>query len=189
MLVEGVILAAGLSSRFPEYKMEAMLGDYTVLDRAILSMASQTTKIYVITGHNNEIVEKICSKYDFVTTVHNSNFRDGMFSSVKLGASLIKAKRFFLLPGDYPVVDIETYKKLLKKNSDVIIPSYDFKAGHPILMTHNVANKLISSDAQHLRAFLKDFDKEFVPVKDPGILLDIDEYDDYEFVKGRLKCK
>lgn len=187
MYIEGIILAAGLSSRFPEYKMQMKIGEITVLERAILSMSMYVNKIYVVTGYNREIIEKICSNYSFVETIYNENYSDGMFSSIKKAVSKITGSRFFLMPGDYTMVKMDTFKYLLDQKGDVVIPSYDFKAGHPILLSSELAKEIMNSKATHLRAFLRDYDKVYIPVSDEGVLLDIDTYEDYEDIKRRFE--
>lgn len=180
MNIDGIILAAGLSSRMNEYKMEMKIGNLTILDKAILSMGIHVKKIYVVTGHNKEIIEQICSKYDYVKTVHNYNYVDGMFSSIKLAVSCVNSSRFFLMPGDYPFVKMSTFRDLINNDGDVVIPSFNFKSGHPILLNKKLANKIIASNAISLKEFLSSYKKNYVTVHDDAILIDIDTDDDFE---------
>lgn len=186
-MVQGIILAAGFSSRFVGYKMEKLLNGKTILDHTILSMKDYVDKIYIVTGYKREIVEEICSKYDFIETIYNKDFEDGMFSSVKKGISKIKSKKFFLIPGDYPLIKNNTYEELLKSEGDIVVPSYNQKGGHPILIDYKVVENIENTKAENLREYFSDYNKTYINIEDEGVLLDIDTYDDYLEIKRRVE--
>lgn len=186
MGVEGVILAAGLSSRFPEYKLTQVMEGKPLICHCVDNMLAFVDHIYVVTGHNAKLIESCLMTYENVECVYNEAYMDGMFSSVKSGLRHIHGERFFLMPGDHPVTSKETYQALLNTNGDVIIPSYNNRGGHPILMSNQMIDKILSSNSEHMRAFLENYNKVYVQVQDPYIRFDVDTKEALkELIRGK----
>jgi len=184
--MEGIILAAGYSTRFPEYKMIQKINNKTLIEHTIHQMQDYVTRIVVVTGHHHELIENIVQDFENVSCVYNDDFDNGMFSSVKKGVSLV-SDSFFLIPGDCPFVDKTTYEALLKVDGEVAIPSFEMKCGHPIKIDKSLIEALKMSQAIHLREFFKTYSKQYVNVNDPWILEDIDDRETFEIIKGRLE--
>ncbi|CAG7839583.1 MULTISPECIES: nucleotidyltransferase family protein [Clostridium] len=183
MAVEGIILAAGLSSRAKTYKMTLKVGEKTVIENVIDNMLSVCSKIFVVGGYKIEKLEPIINKYKNVQLVFNENFMEGMFSSVKKGFSCIKEESFFFTPGDYPLIDKEVYRELIKKQGEIVIPTYKGRKGHPILMKSHLINEVLEeNNYSNLREFIGSKSPVFLPVHNQGILLDIDTINDYNHV-------
>lgn len=189
MKIEGVILAAGLSSRMGSNKLLLNVLEMPMIERVILNMLPFCERLIVVLGHDGHKLEPLLKKYDTVKLVYNSGYQSGMFSSVKVGCEHLKGDRFFLTPADMPLISTDTYKSLLEVNDSVVIPSFQGKAGHPILLSIEVAEGLRKSDVhpiaemQNLREYLKGFHKTYVNVPDSGILMDIDTRTEYDHLK------
>ncbi len=178
---EGIILAAGLSSRAKTNKLILDIHGKTVIERCILGMYETSSRIIVIGGHKIEDIKGILRKYPKVELVYNSNYENGMFSSVKKGLAHIKEEKFFLIPGDYPLVNKKTYEAMEEENKDIIIPVYKGKRGHPLLMKSYLVEELLKDNSSKtLRDFINK--KNFTPINidDPGILMDVDSIEDYK---------
>lgn len=183
MAVEGIILAAGLSSRAKTYKMTLKIGNKTVIERVIDNMLSVCSRITVVGGYKIENLEPIIQKYENVELVFNENFMDGMFSSVKKGFSCVKEEAFFFTPGDYPLIDNSVYKQLLNNNGEIVIPTYQGRKGHPILIKSYLIKEVLEGDKySNLREFITSKSPALVPVHNEGILLDIDTINDYNHI-------
>ncbi|WMJ79758.1 nucleotidyltransferase family protein [Clostridium sp. MB40-C1] len=183
MAVEGIILAAGLSSRAKTYKMTLEIENKTVIERAIDNMLSVCSKVIVVGGYKIEKLEPIMQKYENVDLVFNENFMDGMFSSVKKGFACIKEEKFFFTPGDYPLIDEKVYKSLLNENGEIIIPTYNGRKGHPILMKNYLIKEVLEENKySNLREFIGSKNPVLLPVHNQGILLDIDTINDYNHI-------
>ncbi|MEA1973927.1 MAG: nucleotidyltransferase family protein [Bacillota bacterium] len=188
MIIHGLIVAAGLSSRAKGYKMTYKFSDLTLIERSVLSFKPFCEKVYVVVGFNHILIRDILKKYDFVEILHNKNYKEGMFNSVKLGISNMKCDKLLFMPGDYPSIKKSTIEDLLLVEGDVVIPSYNFHAGHPIV----IDGKLLSEITENLKfSTLKDFVKskevQYVNVSDKGVLIDIDTLEDYKNVLESLK--
>ncbi len=183
--MEGIILAAGLSTRFPEYKLKQEIKGKPLLLHTLETMLSFVTHAYIVTGHNHELIESMVKTYDNVTCLFNESYDDDMFLSVKQGVSAINSD-FFLIPADCPFIKPHTYELLRIEDGDVVLPSYEFKCGHPIKLSLSIKEALLSSEDIHLRAFLNGYDKKYVTVDDPFVLMDIDTREDLEAIRGRI---
>lgn len=185
MLVNGVILAAGKSTRFPEYKLIQEINETTVLESCVKTMMPYVDSIVVVTGYEHQRIEMLLKQYGKVTCIYNPDYESGMFSSIKQGLKHISGDRFFLIPGDQPIIKSSTYETLLTYEGEVIIPSFHYKSGHPILLDKKTKDVIIHSSADTLRDVLSHFNKTYANVNDPYILKDIDTKDELiEMIRG-----
>lgn len=179
MELDGVILAAGLSSRAGAFKMTLDFGGKTVIERVIDPMEDFCTRIIVVGGYRIEELKPITEKYDNVELVFNENYMEGMFGSVKCGISHVKGEKFFLTPGDYPLVSSDVYEALLKEENMVSIPVYGTRKGHPVLFDSSSIDEILCGNWNNLKEYIDSKNPEFVPVFSTGILSDIDTMEDY----------
>lgn len=185
MQVEGIVLAAGLSSRMGDNKLMRIIDHMPMIERVIANMLPYCERIIVVVGHRRDELARVLKKYSQVEIIVNDDYQSGMFSSVKAGCKAIRGDRFFLIPADMPFVQTETYEALLKVAGEIVVPSVNGKAGHPILIQRRIISELDKSQAKHFRAYLEKWEKIYVNVKDAGVLVDIDTPEDYEKYERR----
>lgn len=180
---EGVILAAGFSKRAGQFKMTLPIGDKTILEKCIEGMTSVCNRIIVVGGYNDDEIKEIVTDIPNIEFCHNKNYEMGMFTSVKRGIHEIKTERFFIIPGDQPLVQAETYQKMLAVDADIVIPRYKGKKGHPVLFrSHLIKEILAMPDEACLRDFIHSKNAVCIDLDDRGILLDVDNPADYKTV-------
>lgn len=181
MKVEGIILAAGLSSRAGTYKPAWLLEGKPLIRHTIDSMAAFCSRIIVVGGHKIERLMELTRDYSKVQVAFNKNYSSGMFSSVKEGIKHLAGEKFFLIPGDCSLVKKEVYHDLLQARGDIIIPKFQGRKGHPVLMkTSLTAEILLEPKDSNLRDFIRRKGYETIEVEDRGILIDIDTKEDFE---------
>lgn len=181
MAVDGIVLAAGLSSRMGKYKMSLEIGNKTVIESCIEPMYDLCSKIIVIGGYNYDTILKILKPYKKVKIVLNSHYMDGMFSSIKTALMEVTEERFFLTPGDYAGIKKEIYEEMLKSKENIVVPTYRGQTGHPILINSKLIDKILNdSNCKSLRDFVKRSNFTTVEVQDEGVLMDIDTIEDYK---------
>ena len=185
MTVDAVILAAGYSSRVGDFKPAMDLFGKSILQRCIESMSDFCENIIVVGGHQVEIIRELTKELPNVKVVKNERFDLGMFSSVRRGIKEVCSDRFFIIPGDQPVVKKETFKALLNVEGDIVIPRYKGKKGHPALFDSKLSKEILTWDnTEILRNYIHSKDNVLiVDVDDAGIGLDVDTLEDYEKIK------
>lgn len=188
--VEGVVLAAGLSTRSADFKMTLPLGSKTVLEHAIDGMSPFVERVTVVTGWQAERIQRLLAGRAGVVLVHNARYREGMFSSVCAGVAEVRGKRFFLLPGDQPLVPAQVYARLLAAEGPAILPTYRGKKGHPVLLDRSLVPEILAQPAgTTLRDVIHRADYTTVEVGDEGILIDLDTAEDYQAILERVRAR
>ena len=209
---DGIILAAGLSSRMKDWKPGIKINDFPVIIHTIKPMLDHCRKVFVVGGYNFEKLQRIINEENYfsklqhekIVLVKNENYTLGMFSSVKTGLLNIKnSPGTIIIPGDIPFVKSSTYSNLKNNFSsfpeiDLFIPTAKVemddspvtdmvRKGHPVLLRKNIFNNIISYlDEENLRDVLEEFSAKYCLQNDQGIFMDIDDKNDLERVKNYL---
>ena len=186
MNVEAVILAAGLSSRAGAFKMELEYEGKKLLERCIEVFYGICSRVIVVGGFKVDRIHSIADAYPGVEVVLNSSFQEGMFSSVREGMRHVRGERFFLTPGDCPLLNEKVCLRMLKEQQDMIVPAYNGRKGHPVLLKGSLAEEILKEpEDSNLKAYINRKGYKLVDVEDEGVLIDIDTQEDYERLKSR----
>ncbi|WP_035424917.1 nucleotidyltransferase family protein [Bacillus sp. UNC438CL73TsuS30] len=194
--MEAIILAAGYSSRANAFKLTLPLGQMTVLEQTISKYEGICSRVIVVAGFQAEIIQKEIAKissknaYSFqIKFVYNENFTQGMFRSIQAGCNEVQSTTFFLTPGDCPLVKKETIQLIEKSEGDVVIPSFHYKGGHPIKLSSEVKKAILETHPdRNLREVLNQYEKNYMNVEDPGVLMDVDTQEDYQKALSYFKA-
>ncbi len=177
---EAVVLAAGKATRAGDFKLGWIVGEEPVLISCIRNLLPFCSRVTVVTGYRPDRIQQLVSNLDGVTTAHNPDFEQGMFTSVRTGLESTTAARILVTPGDIPLVAPDVIRKLLDSDADVAIPTYLGRKGHPVLLSDIVRRAALQAEPDStLKQVLDRFHPLFVPVACEGILLDIDTIADY----------
>jgi molybdenum cofactor cytidylyltransferase len=112
-----IVLAAGASSRFGGTKQLTSVGGKNLVERALDAVPAEETKETVLVlGHEAEAVAESVGSRRGVRVVVNSEFRDGMSTSIRAGvAALAKdAPAAMLVLADQPFVTRALLRRLLR---------------------------------------------------------------------------
>lgn len=186
--MDAIILAAGYSSRANAFKMTMPIGHMTVLEQTMSKFEGTCSRVIVVTGFKGELiqkeVERISKKEEYsfkIKCVYNESFKSGMFTSVQKGCNEVTTEAFFVTPGDCPLVSKETVGLLAEYEGNVVIPSFHYKGGHPIKLSSEVKTGILENNPESsLRNVLGGYEKEYINVDDPGVIMDIDTPEDYQ---------
>jgi molybdenum cofactor cytidylyltransferase len=191
-----IILAGGESKRMGFPKMLLAFRGKTMVENVIGNVAdSRVDEIVVVLGASSE---KIIEKTEHLNVKHcfNENFKEGMLSSVKCGFRNLPAeyKAVLVFQGDQPLITpkvinsvIEAY---LSSGKGLVIPVYNKRRGHPLLIEKRYGaeiEKLTAEEGLHALAAKFYGDVLEVEVDEPGILRDIDTYEEYENEINQIK--
>lgn len=189
-MISAIILAAGESKRMGQPKMLLRWGNTTVLEHVIsVFMQPGVEDIVVITGGVRERIENAIGNYP-VQCVYNNEYASGeMLSSIQMGLRALQSQVEAALIGlgDQPQVQEGSVRKVCeafqKTKSNIVVPSYQMRRGHPWLVTRGYWSELLElKSPQSPRDFLNAHQNEihYVNTDDPHILADLDTPEDYQ---------
>jgi molybdenum cofactor cytidylyltransferase len=98
---EGILLAAGRSSRAGVFKMELELAGKPLLLWSLETMAAVCERVIVVAGFAPEKILRLVNNRPGVEVTVNENFAAGMLTSIQAGIRLVRAPRFSF-PVTYP---------------------------------------------------------------------------------------
>jgi CTP:molybdopterin cytidylyltransferase MocA len=187
-----VIAAAGLSSRMEAFKPLLPLGNSTFIERIIGALEEGGAEdIAVVTGRDADLIEKALEGYK-PSFLHNRDYAvTDMFHSAAMGLEFMaeRVEGIFFTTADIPLFSAATVRLLAERirrdNKHIVIPSYQGKNGHPIVMLSRAAKELIRcTKPGGLRGAIDAYDgpKETLALDDRGILYDADTPEDYRRV-------
>lgn len=195
----GIILAAGMSSRFGKPKQLAELQEKPLLEWVLdACIGSKLERIFLILGYKHEKIldtlsHKIC--HPAIETVINPEYSKGQSTSTKTGIKAIKNRypaAMFLL-GDQPLVDSETINFLLERfwisSKNICVPYHNKKRGTPTIFGNKYYDQILRIEgdvgARHLIEY-NDDDVLKIELKDSSIFFDIDTNEDLQKIKTLL---
>ncbi|MDZ4798993.1 MAG: nucleotidyltransferase family protein [Bryobacteraceae bacterium] len=187
MKFAAVILAGGASRRmggFPKALLD--LGGETFLDKLIGLFAPWCEQTVVVLGHHaGRIRAGLRRDAEFVV---NPDPERGQLTSLQAGFAALRpgVDQVFFTPVDYPGIRAETVQSVMAAAGDApVVPEYNGKHGHPVLipawMTAEFLELPVTDSARtviHRHAART----RYIPVEDPGILLDVDDPEAYRAI-------
>jgi molybdenum cofactor cytidylyltransferase len=183
-----IILAAGESVRMGFPKMLLKFNGQTMLEEVIGNVTrSDVDNTMVVLGADREVLTEIVEKFS-VHHCYNSDYKKGMLSSVKCGSRNIPSdfEAVLVFQGDQHLIKPTVINSIIEayRSSDkgIVIPVFENKRGHPLLIAGKYRDEIDKLDAQDgLRSLSYKFSNDVLEVitNDSGILRDIDTYDDY----------
>src|SRR5271170_6149591 len=190
--VGAVILAAGRSTRMGEAKQLLRLGESTVLGQTLNNVrVAEVDDIVLVLGFSAQTIlrQLPVSATEDLKVVINQAYEQGMASSLREGLSALdpKTDAALVVLADQPFIRPETLDRIIEEHrrthAQIVIPLYKGFRGNPVLLDRSVFLKVMALDGDiGCRAIFGSHSEGIVKVEvgDVGILLDIDNKDDYE---------
>ncbi len=185
-----IILAAGASTRMKKQKLLLHFKGKTIIEKVIdNAMQTVNSNIVVVLGSHHEEIRKQIGNPSLQYVV-NINFPEGMLSSVICGFRALpeSAEAALIFLGDQPQVPSSISDKLIKakkiSKKGIIIPIFEGKRGHPVLIDTKYISEIENLDPQQgLRSLTNNNYTDILELEcdSPEILRDIDTPEDYHF--------
>lgn len=193
MKVNGVLPAAGFSSRMGDFKPLMPLAGKTVIENSIdvLLDAGAECVVAVLGCRGSEVAAILKKRYpeNRVKTVYNEQYAvTDMLASVQIGIRALPAcDAFFILPADAPAADPATCRAVILRMAEtgapIACPTVGGRLSHPPLLSSALIEPLLRfREDGGIRAFL-DRNKDriaWAAVDDAGSEIDIDTMEDYK---------
>jgi molybdenum cofactor cytidylyltransferase len=187
-IIDGVILAAGLSSRMDRPKPLLQVGSLTFLARATLTLRrAGCRRIYAVVNAGADWAEDTARELD-VELVYNEQVESEQIDSLRLALRQVPddAAAVLVLPVDLPLVAEGTAAGLVAafraEPAPLYLPFHNTVAGHPLLIGRELFDEVLTAELEEgMRSLIMSHARDLreVRVVDPGILIDIDTPDDY----------
>jgi molybdenum cofactor cytidylyltransferase len=185
----GVVLAAGESRRMGTPKQLLPFGEQTILERVVDTLLTAGVgQVIVVLGHLADRVRTVLGDRP-VQAVVNAAYRRGMLTSVKCGVQAISTDHNAVLfaLGDQPQIDSAVVGEVISAyrtgDAGIVIPRYNGKKGHPIIINLPRYREAIVDlpDSAGLNALVQEYadDVRLIDVATEDIIHDIDVPEDY----------
>ena len=189
-MIGAIILAAGQSRRMGRNKLLLPFGASTVLETIVTEMAAceQVREVIVVTGHEPDRIAALLAPYPVRCVFNPAYARAEMLVSLQVGVRALaeEVQAALLVPGDYPRLRREVIQHVIDAHQPgaLVIPSYQMKRGHPILIDRVWWPELLAlPPTATLRDFIRAHEDHirYVVVETDSVVKDMDtpeEYDD-----------
>ncbi|HEX8819468.1 MAG TPA: nucleotidyltransferase family protein [Archangium sp.] len=190
MKAVAIILAAGEARRMGHPK--ALLeheGGKSFLQSLASTFGKAGCSIIGVIGKDANAVRE---QHPAIHLVENDGWQDGQLSSVKAGVEAAfedGADVVLIHPVDMPALRATTLKSLIKSMGDSLEglrPEFEGAPGFPIVLSRASAERLRDKDGGEtmLEGAIRGLQLRRIPVKDPGVVVNINTPETYERLFG-----
>jgi molybdenum cofactor cytidylyltransferase len=187
-VIAAILLAAGRSRRMGAFKPLLPFGRQTVIETCIDNLrAGGVERVVVVVGfRGDEIRERLAHLP--VSFAVNTDAGSEMNVSIARGIEKIpdETEALFVALSDHPAVSPEVIRLLIaerrQKGARLVVPEYEGRGGHPVLVDGSFREELLRLDAQRgLRALFNAHREEVLRVRvaSPYVARDMDTWEDY----------
>lgn len=184
-----VLLAAGASTRMGRVKQLLPWKESTLLEHSIEQLKkSNIDSLVVVLGANEDLIRDQVDLGNFDVVV-NTNWEQGMASSIACGVSYLKENTFdlegvLIALSDQPLLDSKYYRKLidksLDKDSKIVCSAYSDRVGVPAVFDPMYIPNLLQLKGQRgARALLRGGRVEVSSIDAGDRAVDLDTIEEY----------
>jgi molybdenum cofactor cytidylyltransferase len=164
------------------------LGGETFLDKLIGLFTPFCEQTVVVLGHHAQRIRAGLRQRDAVEFVVNPDPERGQLTSLQAGFAALRPglDQVFFTPVDYPGIRSATVQAVLTAAGDApVVPEYNGKHGHPVLIPAPLTAEFLAlPETESARTVIHRHAARtrYIPVDDPGILLDVDDLEAYRAI-------
>ncbi len=192
--VAAILLAAGRSERMGAFKPLLPFGEKSVIQTCIDNLRRGGAEpIIVVLGHRSSEVRQHLQNTN-VTFAFNEDPASEMSTSIACGAEHLppEAGAVIISLTDQPAIPSEVIAALIdawRKGAKLIIPEFDGRGGHPVLLDLGFKKDLFQLDPKTGLKGWCDRQRHItvrLPVNSPFIARDLDTWDDYTTIHNEI---
>ena len=186
--VVAVLLAAGRSRRMGAFKPLLPFGKTTVIQSCLNNLrAGGVPNVVVVAGYRAEELKAKLSDVDSIHFIVNPDPQSEMSASIACGVQALPAtaKAVLIALTDQPAIPPTVIGRILKawrEGAKLIIPQYNERGGHPVLVDLEFREQLLTLDPRlGLKGFFEAHKNQVQRLKVNSSLIarDMDTWDDY----------
>lgn len=187
----GLIIAASKKDAAPTIKV----GSISVIKRIVLIyMKAGISPIVVVTGFGEPEVKAELMKLGVIFIKNEDYEKPPLLSSIKRGLAYMKDKcdKTVITPVNVPMFSPQTVIDLVAANADFVIPSYQMRGGHPVVVANHTIDSILAYQGDNgLKGAMNKlpYSKQYINVADRGIHYSIhhlQQLEDYLAEHNRL---
>ena len=177
MRIGAVIAAAGAPGGFRSYDEMEHIDGSSMIRRMIYSFRRAGVEdIVIVTGYKAEETEKKLAKLGAVFLRAEDYEAEQMIDFAVRGFTYLEntCGRIFFCPSDVPLFTEDTLRIMLEQDAPVVIPVYEGRKGHPVLIDAGLTRGIASYRGERgLKGAIDASGAEIVPaeVSDGGVLI------------------
>ena len=188
MILDGIVLAAGASSRMGEAKTLLKIDGSTFLERAVHLLRDAGCRYVVAVVNDDAWAERLADVSGAAVIINDADGSE-QIDSLRLGLVNLPedSAGVVVLPVDFPRIKPATVEALIADfnggGASIVNPQYRGEAGHPVIFARSLFAELLHPDLPDgARSVMEahSHEQRTVDVDDEGTLLDIDTPADYE---------
>ncbi|VDB00536.1 hypothetical protein S1OALGB6SA_1618 [Olavius algarvensis spirochete endosymbiont] len=189
-----LIPVGGCSSRMGEWKPALNWGSGTVIERVVSEAKKAGCRVIVLGGYNFSRLEAIFERnsgltredvaeegYAMPILLKAVDWELGMDATIRSGLDALRSDRFFIVPGDMPLIRSDDYIRLASFESRPIVrPVFGGKPGHPVLLDRSMAEVIkTAASGTPIRELMHENRTFPVLWGHGGVVWDLDSAEDY----------
>ena len=181
-----LILAAGNSSRLGQPKQLIEFEGQTLIERIIETALMISEDILIILGGNSELIIPKLERFNgTISTIFNSDWQQGMGTSIRIGVENLaeKSDLILILLSDQPFISTLLLQNMLQKlvtyRNPIVSCVYNQQLGVPMLFDKSVFPELLKlSGDSGAKSFLHLYKNNISTVDFPKGVIDVDTLED-----------
>ena len=185
MFTSCIFLAAGTSSRMNADKLALDYQGDTVFDRALSPFTRSPFVNEIIVVVNPDFC--LALEHKKCRAVVNSEYREGMGSSIRIGVAAAShtADTLLVALADMPemseVIIAEVIEAFHKSAKPILVPTHAERTGHPVVFAGLIKDELLKLEGDvGARMLIRDHPElvEYFATKHRGVIFDVDTPED-----------
>lgn len=161
-----------------------------IIDLVVESALSTADKVILVTGYRSDDLCTHFAENSDITCIQNTNYTQGMFSSIRKGAAGTDGETFFILHADLPLIRPPHITTLLNyftlqqdNNIEIVQPLCGTVPGHPVIFSGSVRKTLLSlKDSNSMRDVFKAHTFAYFATDDRAYITDVDTWESYKLL-------
>ena len=163
-----VLLAAGESTRTTDMKQLYKIDGEYLINKQIKIVQSYGYDVVVVLGYKYKKIKSVLNRD--IQVIKNSNYKDGMFSSVKSAFKNLEATRLIFCHIDRPMVSKDIFEKLIESKSEITTTFFKGKKAPPIMIKYSMKKKLLDSTQVRLDYWIEStYKASYIEVDDEKV--------------------